>query len=350
MTVIALDAMGGDFAPRSTVEGAIRAADDGTEVLLVGDERTLTAELATHERVPAGVRVVHAPDAIAMDEQPSLDLRRRSSSILVGLELVKRGEAGALVSMGNTGALMALALVSLGKLPGVERPALAAMIPARSGGPTLVVDAGANAESRSTHLVQWAAMGAEYMRVVGGVAEPRVGLLSIGEEPSKGSPLVVETNRVLAASSLNFVGNVEGRDIVDGDIDVLVTDGFTGNVALKLVEGMVTTLLGGVRDAAKDSWRARLGGLLLMPALRTLRQKFDYRQYGGVPLIGVDGIVLVGHGRSDAVAVANAVHTAAEAAEHGALEALRSAIAPDAAGAADTANSSDEGPSLRTAP
>lgn len=341
MTVIALDAMGGDAAPHSTVEGAIRAADAGTEVALVGDERTLTAELAKHERVPSGVRIVHAPDAIAMDAQPSLDLRRRRSSILVGLELVKQGEAAAFVSMGNTGAVLALALVVLGKLPGVERPALAAIIPPRSGGPTLVVDAGANAESRSAHLVQWAAMGVEYMRIVGGVPNPRVGLLSIGEEPSKGSPLVIETNQALAASSLNFIGNVEGSDIVDGEVDVIVTDGFTGNVVLKLVEGMVTTLLGGVRDAAKDSWRARLGGLLMMPSLRELRQRFDYRQYGGVPLIGVDGIVLVGHGRSDALAVTNALHTAVEAVEHGALEALASVVAPD---------QTSEGRSSRAAP
>ncbi len=327
---VALDAMGGDFAPQVTVDGAIRAAESGHQIALVGDAAMLEAELAKHELVPSGVRSVHAPDAIDMHEQPSLaTARRRGSSIYVGLELMKQGEAGAFVSNGNTGAVLALSLVVIGKLPGVDRPALAAIIPSRTAGPTLVLDVGANAESRPAQLVQWAAMGAEYMRVVVGVSEPTVGLLSIGEEPSKGSPLVVETHKALRETAVNFVGNVEGGDIAMRDVDVIVTDGFTGNVVLKLIEGLAASILGSVRDASGESMRARLGGLLLMPSVRAIRQRFDYRQYGGAPLIGVNGMVLVGHGRSDAVAVANAISTAAAAAEHGAIDALAESIRPD---------------------
>lgn len=324
---VALDAMGGDFAPQATVTGAIRAAEAGYEVALVGDEAVLKAELATHEVVPSGIRIVHAPDAIDMHEQPSLaTARRRGSSIYVGLELVKNGEAGAFVSNGNTGAVLALSLMVIGKLPGVDRPALAAVIPPRTGGPTLILDVGANAESRPLQLVQWGAMGAEYMKVAFGVPDPKVGLLSIGEEPSKGSTLVVEANKALAQTSVNFVGNVEGGDIAHSDVDVIVTDGFTGNVVLKLIEGLATSILGSVRDAASESMRARVGGLLLMPSLRSIRQRFDYRQYGGAPLIGVNGIVLVGHGRSDAIAVANAIRSSATAAEFGARDAFAAAV------------------------
>lgn len=324
---VALDAMGGDFAPQATVAGAIRAAEAGHEVALVGDETVLKAELAKHAVVPSGIRIVHAPDVIDMHEQPSLaTARRRGSSIYVGLELVKNGQAGAFVSNGNTGAVLALSLMVIGKLPGVDRPALAAVIPPRTGGPTLILDVGANAESRPLQLVQWGAMGAEYMRVAFGVANPKVGLLSIGEEPSKGSPLVVEANKALQQTSINFVGNVEGGDVASSDIDVIVTDGFTGNVVLKLIEGLATSLLGSVRDASSDSMRARLGGLLLMPSLRAIRQRFDYRQYGGAPLIGVNGIVLVGHGRSDAVAVESAIGAVATAVEFGALDAFAESI------------------------
>jgi glycerol-3-phosphate acyltransferase PlsX len=324
---VALDAMGGDLAPQATVAGAIRAAEAGHEVALVGDEAVLAEELAKHEIVPSGVRIVHAPDVIDMHEQPSLaTARRRGSSIYVGLELLKNGEAGAFVSNGNTGAVLALSLLVIGKLPGVDRPALAALIPPRTAGPTLLLDVGANAESRPLQLVQWGAIGAEYMKVAFGVANPKVGLLNIGEEPSKGSPLVVEANKALSQIPINFIGNIEGGDIARREIDVIVTDGFTGNVVLKLIEGMATAILGSVRDAASGSMRARLGGLLLMPAVRDIRQRFDYRQYGGAPLIGVNGMVLVGHGRSDVVAVGNAIATAATAAELGALDAFAAAV------------------------
>ena len=326
MTAVALDGMGGDFAPRSTVEGAVRAAERGVEVALVGDSARLEPELERLGGAPPGVRMVHAPDTIGMQEHISLEMRRRrQSSIYVGMELVKRGEVEAFVSLGNTGAVLALALVVLGKLPGVERPALSALIPHHRG-PKLLLDVGASAESRPSHLLQFAQMGTEYMRAVVGIADPAVGLLNIGEESTKGSALTIEAHQALSASSLRFLGNVEGRDLVSGDADVIVTDGFTGNVVLKLTEGLVAELLGEVRDAARSSLRSRLGGLLLGPALREIRGRLDYRRYGGVPLLGVNGVVIVGHGRSDAEAVANAVGTASVASQQRVLEVLASAV------------------------
>jgi glycerol-3-phosphate acyltransferase PlsX len=247
----------------------------------------------------------------------------------IGAELLKRGTAQALVSMGNTGAVMATALVVLGRLPGVERPALGAVLP---GGPrgVLLLDVGANADARASQLVQFARLGSAYMRAMYGVAEPRVALLSIGEEPSKGSSLVVETHQLLvAAPGLRFVGNIESRDLVSGDADVIVTDGFTGNVVLKLAEGLVQLLFGTVRDAARASVLGRLGGALLLPSLRGARERLDYRQYGAVPLLGVEGVVLVGHGRSDERAVASAIRSAHRAVEQGMLSALAAAVSGD---------------------
>ncbi|MSQ41459.1 MAG: phosphate acyltransferase PlsX [Dehalococcoidia bacterium] len=318
--------MGGDLAPAVTAEGAVIAAARGVEVALVGDAAALERECARLGGRPAGVRIVHAADAIAMQEHAALELRRRrESSIAVGLELVKRGEVEAFVSLGNTGAVLALALVVLGRLAGVERPALAALLPSPAG-PRLLLDAGANAEARPSHLVQFARLGAAYMRAVAGVADPGVRLLNIGEEPSKGSSLTLEVHAALAASSLRFLGNVEGRELATTDADVIVTDGFTGNVALKTIEGIVSLLSGEVRRAAMASLRGRAGGLLLRPSLRRLQRQLDYRQVGGVPLLGVDGIVIVGHGRSDGEAVANAVEAAARAAQQRMVAALTAAV------------------------
>jgi phosphate acyltransferase len=327
MTVVALDGMGGDFAPQATVEGAVRAAAGGIEVALVGDAEALGAELNRLGGAPGGLRIVHAPDVIEMDAHAAAEARRRrESSIYVATELVKRGEAQAVVSMGNTGASMAVGLLVLGRVKGVERPALGAVLPAPSG-PTLFLDVGANAEARPSHLVQFAQLGSAYMRTVYAIAEPRVGLLSIGEEATKGSSLIVETNEKMRADGrLNFIGNVEGRDVLAGTADVVVTDGFTGNVALKLMEGTVSMLFEQLRTVASQSLLAKAGGALLLPSLRGMRARFDYRQYGGVPLLGVDGGVFIGHGRSDAEAVANALRTAASAVDHGMLAALRAAI------------------------
>ena len=332
MTRIALDGMGGDFAPAATAEGAITAARDGIEVALVGDEQRLQAEIERLGGAPAGLRVVHAPDVIEMGDHAAREaVRRKESSAYVGVRLVRDGEADAFVSAGNTGAVFVVALLELGRLPGVERPAIGAPIPFPKG-LTLLLDAGANAECRASHLVQFAHLGSSYMRAARGVAEPRVGLLNIGEEGSKGSPLTIETYERLSESGLRFIGNIEGRDLVENRADVAVTDGFTGNVVLKLGEGLMELLMGELRSAAATSWRGRLGGLLIRPAARKVRDSLDYRAHGAAPLLGLDGSVFIAHGTSDAFAIASALRSAAADVERGALAALREAMEAQSGG------------------
>ncbi|RLT37987.1 MAG: phosphate acyltransferase PlsX [Chloroflexi bacterium] len=342
MTAVALDAMGGDDAPRVTVEGALEAAAAGIEVILVGDSEVLGHELnrltvAKGASAKGGshtnLRIVHAPDQVAMGDHAAREVRRqRQTSLYVGMELVKSGDASALVSMGNTGAGMATALVVLGRLKGVERPALGAVIPAGDGN-VLFLDVGANADARTSHLVQFAHLGSAYMQSVYGVEHPRVALLSIGEEPSKGSALVIEAHEALAQADISnggrirFVGNIEGRDLLTQQADVIVADGFTGNVALKIAEGLVSYLFDSLRTAARSSLRAKVGGLLLYPSLRSVRDRLDYRVHGAVPLLGVDGGVFIGHGRSDGHAVASALKTAQHAVDRGMLPALAASIA-----------------------
>ena len=327
MSVIALDGMGGDLGPEATVAGAIAAASDGQQVLLVGDEVVLNEEIARHGAAPSTLRVVHAADAIGMGEQVAREVRRRrDSSIWVGMELLKSGEAQAFVSMGNTGAMLAGALLALGRIRGVERPGLAILLPT-PGGPSLMIDGGANAEARPNHLRQFAEMGSAYMRAMYGYERPRVGLLSIGEEASKGSSLIVEAHALLRAEpQINFIGNIEGGDVTGGAYQVVVTDGFTGNTALKLIEGTVQMMFGVMQRQATASIRGRLGGALLLPALREVRDRLDYRRYGAAPLLGVNGKVFIGHGRSDGEAIANAIRTADEADRHGVLDQVRAAI------------------------
>jgi phosphate acyltransferase len=337
MTAVILDGMGGDHAPRATAEGAVLAARRGIEVLLVGDGATLETELdRLGERHPL-VRLIHAPDSIGMSAHSVREtVSRRESSIYVGMETLKRGEAGAFVSLGNTGAVLAVALVVLGRLPGVERPALGVLLP-KPGAPLLFLDVGANAEARVSHLVQFARLGTAYMRHVLGVADPRVGLLNIGEEASKGSPFTVEVHEALSrAQGVHFAGNVEGRDIVTGSVDVVVTDGFTGNVALKLLEGSIGMIFSEIAGSVRRSPLAMLGAFLIRPQIRRLQRRFDYRRFGGVPLLGANGIVFVGHGRSDAQAVEGALVSAAAAAEAGMLSELRRAIERDPLAATHT--------------
>ena len=325
--MIALDAMGGDLGPRETVAGALAAAAEGIDVTLVGDEATLRAELARRGANPSNLHIRHAPDVVAMGDHAAKEVRRaRQTSMYVGTEMVKRGEADAFVTIGNTGAAMATGLVVLGRLPGVERPALSAVLPGQ-GGPVMLLDVGANADARPSHLVQFAHLGAAYMSAVHGIAEPRVAILSIGEEPTKGSMLVLEAHETLAAdTSIRFTGNIESRDILSGHAEVIVTDGFTGNVVLKLAEGLVQLLFDEMRTAARSSWRSKIGGVLLLPSLRGVRARLDYRRYGAVPLLGVDGAVFVGHGRSDEAAVASAVRSAQHAVEQGMMTAVRASI------------------------
>ncbi|RLT42728.1 MAG: phosphate acyltransferase PlsX [Chloroflexi bacterium] len=323
--------MGSDLGPRETVGGALIAAAEGIDVTLVGDEQTLRAELVRRGANPANVHIRHAPDVVAMGDHAAQGIRHaRQTSMYVGTEMVKAHEADAFVTIGNTGAAMATGLVVLGRLRGVERPALSAVLPG-DGGPVMLLDVGANADARPSHLVQFARLGAEYMRAVHGIEAPRVALLSIGEEPTKGSMLVVETHEALAAdASLHFVGNIESRSILAGQAEVVVTDGFTGNVVLKLAEGLVQLLFDEMRTAANSSWRSKIGGALLLPALRGVRARLDYRRYGAVPLLGVDGAVFVGHGRSDEAAVASAVRSAQHAVEQGMMTALTAAVSESA--------------------
>ena len=327
MTRVVLDAMGGDLAPAATVEGAVDAARDGIAVTIVGDEERLRAELARLGGAPDGVEVVHAPGVVEMgDHDPRATLRRRDTSIAVGLQLVKDGAGDAFISAGNTGAVLAVALVRLGRLPGVERPAIGAVIPTPRG-EFMLLDAGANAEARAPHLLQWARVGVSYLRATRGLANPSVGLVNIGGEATKGSPMTVEAHALLAASELHFVGNVEGRDLPWRRVDVAVTDGFTGNVVLKFAEGLSSMMFDELRSAASESLRGRLGGLLMRPVARRMRDRLDYRLHGAAPLLGVGGTVFIAHGSSAGRAIGNAIRRADEAAAAGVVDALRAAAA-----------------------
>ncbi|HUA35679.1 MAG TPA: phosphate acyltransferase PlsX, partial [Candidatus Binataceae bacterium] len=281
---IALDAMGGDLAPKATVEGAVLAARDfGVEVVLVGDREVVARELASHDAANLPLKIEHAPETIMMDESPlEAVIAKPRSSMHVGLELVKRGDADAFVSAGNSGAQMAASMMVLGNLPTVDRPAIASVVPT-SEGLALLVDAGANVEVKPIHLVQFAIMGSVYWRHVRNVSRPRIGILSNGEESSKGTDLTRAAAMVLGQmpSYVNYIGYVEGRDINRAKADVIVTDGFTGNVALKAVEGTIRTLLEALREEITASTTGTLGGLLIRPAARRLRGRLDPDTYGG---------------------------------------------------------------------
>jgi len=309
MIQIAVDAMGGDFAPRRVVDGALAAVrhfDLG--VTLVGPSATIEAELARHPDVDrARVRIVEAPDVVSMEESPSAALRRKpAASIKVAAEMVARGEAAALFSAGHTGATVMAAHAAFGMLPGVDRPALAATVPTRRR-PAVLLDVGASAECRPSHLLQFAVMGSMYARVAFGIDSPRVALLSTGHEETKGNELTREAHRLLKGSALAFIGNIEARDVYSGAADVIVCDGFTGNVALKISEGLVDVVEELLSEELSRTITMRVGSLLTRRALRRFRRRVDYSEYGGAPLLGVAGVAIVGHGRSSAKAVRNAV-------------------------------------------
>lgn len=322
--IVALDAMGGDHMPAAAVEGAIAAAAEGHRVVLVGDEATLAGELAKRG---AQMEIAHAGDVISMDDHAADVRRRKDSSVFVAMRLVSDGRADAAVSMGHSGATMAAALLVLGRLPGVDRPAILANVPTRSGFAALL-DVGANADAKPAYLQQFAVVGSAYVRSVWGVADPTVGLLSIGEEPHKGNDLTRAAHELLKVTpGIRFHGNVEGRDLLKGTTDVVVTDGFTGNVVLKLAEGEARELFAWVREALGSSTRARLGGLLARPALRAVAARMDPSEYGAQPLLGVDGYAFIGHGSSDAKAVASALRTASKAVAAGALQRTKEDLA-----------------------
>lgn len=322
--VIALDAMGGDNAPAEIVKGAVMAAREaGVRVTLVGPVETIVYELAKHGPKPDAVTVAAASEVIGMDEAPAQAARgKKDSSIVVGLKLVKQGQADAFVSAGNTGAVMAAAIMYLGRVRGIERPSLAGLMPL-SGKLTVFLDVGANADCRPLYLLQFAQMAAAYMERVWKVQRPSVALLNIGEEETKGSTLAQEAYALLKESGLNFTGNVEGRDVPFGKADVIVTDGFTGNVVVKTMEGMADYIMGQIKGAIKSRPWYAAAGMALLPAFGKVRKETDYREYGAGPLLGVNGLVFIGHGRSDAKAISSALRVARDAARSGMLEAIR---------------------------
>jgi glycerol-3-phosphate acyltransferase PlsX len=335
--LIALDAMGGDNAPGEIVAGAVTAARDlGLRVALVGRPEAIEAEMAKLGPYPDTLTVVPASEVIEMDDSPAQAARhKKDSSIAVGLRMVKQREADAFVSAGNTGAVLAAAIMYVGRIKGIERPTLVGLMPL-SGKLVAFLDIGANADCKPIYLLQFAQMASAYMQRVWKVERPKVALLNIGEEEAKGSVLTQEAFELLSASGLNFIGNVEGRDVPTDVADVIVTDGFTGNVVVKTMEGMADYVMNQLRTAIKSRPWYAAAGLALMPAFNQMRKKLDYREYGAGPLLGVDGLVFIGHGRSDARAVVSALRVAKEAAQSGMLEALR-ATAPERAKAEETA-------------
>ena len=328
MLWIAVDVMGGDFAPAPIVDGAVAATrhfDLG--VLLVGRAGLIEAELAGRLDVDrARVRIVDAAEAVEMVESPSAALRvKPGASIRIAADAVARGQAGALFSAGHTGATVMAAHAAFGMLPGVDRPALATTLPTR-GRPAVLLDVGASVDCRPRHLLQFAVMGSVYARVAFGVASPRVGLLSIGAEETKGNELTREAHRLLKSAPLTFVGNVEPQQVYSGEVDVIVSDGFTGNVALKISEGVVEMMEQFLRDDLSATLTMRVGSLLTRRALRHFRRRVDYSEYGGAPLLGVNGVAVVGHGRSGAKAVRNAVAMAYRFANSGFVDRIQHEI------------------------
>jgi phosphate acyltransferase len=305
MIRVAVDAMGGDRGPEEIVAGAVDAASDTVQPVIVGP-----AGLDTQ-----GLELIEAPDVIAMDEKPTEAVRGKpNSSLVVACRAVGERKADTVVSAGNTGAMLAACLLELRRIPGVRRPAIAVTIPARRG-PSVLLDSGANADARPEDLVQFAHMGAVFAEEILGVAKPEIRLLSIGEEPEKGSLLSLEAHRLLAATDLNFAGNTEGRDLLTGAADVVVTDGFTGNVALKVTEGTIQSLLEGLREEITATAVGKLGGLLIRPAARRLRKRLDPDTYGGAYLLGLRGLAVIAHGNSSRRAITNAVRLAARGVE-----------------------------------
>jgi glycerol-3-phosphate acyltransferase PlsX len=309
MIRIAVDAMGGDFAPSAIVDGAVAAARHlDVQIALIGATARVRDALAAHADWQAlGIDIVEAPDVIGMDEAPAAALRRKpGASIRVAADRVARGQAAAVVSAGHTGATVMAAYSAFGTIPGVDRPALATTIPTRAR-PAVLLDAGASVECRPQHLLQFAIMGSVYARVALGVAQPRIGLLSIGEEETKGNELTREAHRLLKAAPVHFIGNIEGREIYSGVADVVVCDGFTGNIVLKTSEGLVDTVEALLGDELQGTFSSQVGYLLSRRAFRRFRRRVDYSEYGGAPLLGVAGLAIVCHGRSSAKAVRNAI-------------------------------------------
>ncbi len=309
---IAVDAMGGDNAPYETVKGAVLAAQQfpDSKIILVGDESAVERELSSYGSALKNMVINHAPEVVGMDDPATYSIRQKTnSSITRSVELVAKGEADAVVSAGHTGAAVAAATLHLRTLKGVRRPGIAAAMPTKNG-VCLIIDIGANIACKPIHLFQYGVMATVYSKYVFGVTNPRVGLLNIGEEDAKGNDLAKETFALLSNSQVNFVGNVEGREIFDGKADIVVCDGFVGNVLLKFAEGLAMSLLSTIKSEAMKSLQSKIGLYLCKPAFQTLKAKMDFAEYGGVPLLGVNGICIISHGRSDSRAIRNAIRVA----------------------------------------
>lgn len=321
--------MGGDHAPRAVISGALDAlASLDIDLTLIGPKATIEAELGNQGKRAATqhLRIVEAPEVIGMGEAPVASVRsKRHSSIVVGLELVARGEADAFVTAGNTGATMAAAVLELRRMEGIERPALATAFPTRSG-PCLLLDVGANAEAKAQNLAQFGVMGSVYAERVLGLPHPRVGLLNIGEEESKGNAVYQEAHHLLRDAPIHFIGNIEGKDIPAGSADVVVMDGFVGNALIKLAEGIGGNLLEIIQQEIRANPFTTALGIGLLPAFRRIRRRVDWAEYGGAPLLGVNGVCIIGHGRSNPLAVRKAVEVAAEAIRNSMMDHIRAGL------------------------
>ena len=323
---VAVDAMGGDRAPEEIVAGAVEARSNTVEPVLFGRRKEL-------EPLAQGLEIVHADDVVAMDEKPSDVAReKRASSMFAACRAVGEGSAQAVVSAGNTGAMLAAGLLEIRRLPDVHRPAIAVPLPS-IGGTSVLIDAGANADARPEHLVQFGHMGSVFAEEILAIPKPTVALLSIGEEPEKGNRLVRETHPLLESSRLDFVGNVESRELLAHAADVVVCDGFTGNMALKLMEGTIKTLLDEFRKEIEESARGKLGGLLIRPAARGLRRRLDPDTYGGAYLLGLRGLVVIAHGSSSRTAIANAITLGAQGAAGKVVERVAARLEEEVAAA-----------------
>ncbi|WP_374226812.1 phosphate acyltransferase PlsX [Ktedonobacter sp. SOSP1-85] len=329
---LALDAMGGDNAPGEIVLGAIQAARAyGIGVYLVGREEVIQAELAKHDTSGLDLPIVHTDEVIEMDDHPATAVRsKKNASMTVALQLVRDGKAIGAVSAGNSGAMMAAALFTLKRIPGVERPALGGVFPTKNK-PCLIIDMGANTDCKPEYLQQFALMGSVYMERIFHVNQPRVSLLANGEEETKGNQQVVQTHQLLKQNAerlkLNFIGNIEGRDIMTNVADVVVCDGFVGNVVLKLSEGVGEALFSLIKDELTSSFVSKLAAAVLRPGLKRIYKRLDYAEYGGVPLLGVNGAAIISHGRSNARAIQNALRVAKETAETGVTQAITEGVA-----------------------
>lgn len=326
--IIALDAMGGDNAPLVTVRGASQALKESQnrfDVLLVGKKSEIERIIEEENLQFPPENIIDAPDVVAMDDIPTTALKSKDTSMAVCIDLIKQGKANAFVSAGNTGAVMALSTIRLGRIEGINRPALGAIVPTLKN-KCLVLDVGANVDTKANNLFEFAVMGSVYMQDIFGVNNPKIGLLSVGEEDSKGNEVTLTANKLLRNSKLNFFGNVEGRDVLKGEVDVIVCDGFVGNVVLKFAEGLLHFLVKKLRESAEESFVNKLKIGVSKGVLREILKVFDYQEYGGVPLFGVNGITIIGHGSSSDLAIKNMIFRAYETYEHRIIDRIREAI------------------------